>query len=189
MTAALPILMVAEAPSWAEAATFYLFASIAVAAAVGVIVSGHIIRAAVWLLLALVGVSGLYFLLDAPFLAATQLVVYAGGTLVLVIFGVMLTGRSTLASYPVSPGGWALAIVAGAVLLAGITTAVAAARFSPQPAVASPDAARALGEALLGPYLVAFELASVLLLVVMIGAAFLARPHKTLDDRMNKEAA
>src|SRR6195256_3290718 len=81
------------------AVLFYLFALISVSSAMAVVVSRNIVRTAVALLFTLLGVGGLYFLLDAEFLAAVQLVVYAGGTLILIIFGVMLTSKSPFSKF------------------------------------------------------------------------------------------
>ena len=64
-----------------------------------VVVSRDIVRTAVGLLFTLTGVAGLYFLLDAEFLAAVQLVIYVGGTLILIIFGVMLTSKSPFSRF------------------------------------------------------------------------------------------
>ena len=78
---------------------FYLFASMTAVSAIAVVASTEHRPTAVWLLIALLGVGGLYLSLHAEFLAAVQLVVYAGGTLVLIIFGVMLTNNSTMQLY------------------------------------------------------------------------------------------
>src|SRR4051812_42157547 len=78
---------------------FYMFALLTVGSAFAVAFSKNIIRAAVGLLFALCGMSGLYFLLHAEFLAAVQLVVYVGGTLILIVFGVMLTSKSPTTTY------------------------------------------------------------------------------------------
>ena len=164
---------------------FYLFAALAAGGAVGVAASRDIVRAAVWLLFALAGVAGIYFLLDAEFLAAVQLVVYVGGILVLIVFGVMLTSTSTLVRYEPSRAAVATAAVLSAVLLTALVLLAVGGRFPL--AGRTPDVsagADPLGRALLGDYLVPFELASVLLLVVLVGAAHLAagrrrggRPH------------
>src|SRR5438445_4873103 len=81
------------------AVLFYVFAAMSVSSAIGVVVSRNIVRTAVALLFTLLGVGGLYFLLDAEFLAAAQLVVYAGGTLKLIFFGVMLTSKSPFSRF------------------------------------------------------------------------------------------
>ncbi len=164
---------------------FVLFALMAVGPAFAVAFSRNIVRGAVSLLFSLIGVSGLYFLLHAEFLAAVQLVVYVGGTLILMIFGIMLTAKSPGAGYGASRGEvlWgtlvalALALPLGWLVLATswgtrglVTTGAAATR----PTVED------LGMALLDPhgFLLPFEVLSVLLLAVMIGAAYLAKARR-----------
>jgi NADH-quinone oxidoreductase subunit J len=168
----------------ASAVLFYLFAGIAALSALGVVASRNIVRTAVCLLFALVGVAGLYFLLQSEFLAAVQLVIYVGGTLILILFGVMLTSKSAFAHFEPRRGEVAVAVVVALVLIVALITAILTATFP------ASDAGRptqrypvgALGQALLGDYLVPFELASVLLLVVMIGAAYLAKARRRDDE-------
>jgi len=92
---------------------FYIFALLSAASAVGVVVSRNIVRTAVFLLFTLLGVGGLYFLLSAEFLAAVQLVVYAGGTLILIIFGVMLTSKSPFSRFGPKAGEVVVALSMG----------------------------------------------------------------------------
>src|SRR5215204_1448438 len=101
----------------ANAVLFYLFALMAGGSAIAVVISRNIVRTAVALLFTLMGVAGLYFLLHAEFLAAVQLVVYAGGTLILIIFGVMLTSKSPFSRFTPKPAEVAIAVVIGSVLL------------------------------------------------------------------------
>jgi NADH-quinone oxidoreductase subunit J len=166
------------------AGLFYLFAALAGVAAVGLVVSRNIVRSAVCLLFTLTGVAGLYFLLGAEFLAAVQLVVYAGGTLILIIFGVMLTSKSPFSRFEPKLVEVVLAMVLASVLLVALVLAIRSHDFA-APAGAEAVAAREqgyptdkLGQALLGDYLLPFEIASVLLLVVMIGAAYLAKARR-----------
>src|SRR4029079_1736185 len=77
-------------------ALFAVIATVTAVSALGVVLSRNAVRMAVWLLFTLIGVSLLYFLLGAEFTGAAQLIVYVGGTLVLVVFGVMLTARGPL---------------------------------------------------------------------------------------------
>jgi len=165
---------------------FYIFALLAAGSALGVVISRNIVRTAVFLLFTLVGVAGLYFLLSAEFLAAVQLVVYAGGTLILIVFGVMLTSKSPYARFEPRLGEVVIGVCIASVLLVALVAAIvntipegkpAAFADHPLPADASYPIDR-LGTALLGDYLVPFELASVLLLAVMIGAAFLAKGRR-----------
>jgi hypothetical protein len=72
---------------------FCLLAAVTGLSAIAVVVTQNVVRAATWLLFALAGAAGIFFLLGADFIGATQLLIYVGGTLVLVVFGVMLTAQ------------------------------------------------------------------------------------------------
>jgi NADH-quinone oxidoreductase subunit J len=154
---------------------FYLFAAMAGGSAVAVAVSRNIVRTAVCLLFALVGVAGLYFLLDAEFLAAVQLVVYAGGTLILIVFGVMLTSRQQAPKMRPGRGEVVWLALVGFVLLEALTLSILHTRWQ-QNALAPANSVGEIGRNLLGEFLGPFELVSVLLLIAMLGAAYLARP-------------
>src|ERR1041385_2354157 len=100
---------------------FYLLAAMTAICALAVVVTQNIVRAAAWLLFALGGTSGLFFLLGADFVGATQLLVYVGGTLVLVIFGVMLTAQGPFITMKTSAAEWAISGIVG-LLLFGVLT-------------------------------------------------------------------
>jgi NADH-quinone oxidoreductase subunit J len=175
-------LMLAQSTTIATA-LFYAFALVMATSAICVALSQNIVRMAVSLLFTLAGVAGLYFLLSAEFLAAVQLVVYAGGTLILIIFGVMLTSKSPFSR--LQPKRWevAVAVALGTALLAVLIAGFHTMFSSMQPADGPlPEGARypmeKLGQVLLGDYLVPFEVVSVLLLTVMIGAAYLAKARR-----------
>jgi NADH-quinone oxidoreductase subunit J len=173
------ILATATQVQTASAVLFYAFAALTAASALGVVCARNIVRTAVWLLFALIGVAGLFFLLEAEFLAAVQLVIYAGGTLILIIFGVMLTSKSPFSHFEPKPAEVAIAVSVAVVLFAALVLAVRAANFQPEwLETRQKYPVGALGQALLGDYLVPFELASVVLLVVMIGAAYLAKRRR-----------
>lgn len=184
-----------------------LFAAVAAAtaaAAVGVVVSRNIVRSAVWLLFTLVGVSLTYFLLGAEFVGAAQLIVYVGGTLVLVVFGVMLTAAGPLRELRTRPAELIVGGVLGAILI-GLLVAVSYHITMPDEdptAKAALPGTAPLGLAFLGvteanpdatmtgipgsrtvvrapvAYLLPFEIVSVHLLVVLVGAAYLARAKR-----------
>ena len=97
---------------------FAIVAAVTAVSALGVVLTRNIVRAAVWLLFTLIGVSLTYFLLGAEFLGAAQLIVYVGGTLVLVVFGVMLTAQGPLQALKTRPAEWAVGGILGAVLFA-----------------------------------------------------------------------
>jgi NADH-quinone oxidoreductase subunit J len=173
------IAAVATQVQTASVVLFYLFAALTAASALGVVCSRNIVRTAVWLLFALIGVAGLFFLLEAEFLAAVQIVIYAGGTLILIIFGVMLTSKSPFSRFEPKAGEVVVAVSVAIVLFAALVLAIRAADFRPEwLETRQKYPVGALGQALLGDYLVPFELASVVLLVVMIGAAYLAKGRR-----------
>jgi NADH-quinone oxidoreductase subunit J len=174
---------------------FLLFALIACASAVAVVVTGNIVRMACYLVVSLAAVAGLFFLAGADFLGAVQLMVYVGGTMVLLVFGVMLTARGPFVSMATGGGQWIMATIIGGSLLAVLLQAAfsisdwtAPASGQGDLAAVAPTATR-LGLGLLGVrvdrgmcgHLLAFEIISVHLVVVLIGAAYLARARRRVQ--------
>ena len=172
---------IVETGSLLEAVVFYIVAAMVVLSALGCVLSVNIVRMAVFLFATLGSVAVLFFLMAANFLGAIQLIVYAGGTLIVIIFGVMLTSKSPWVRYVPRP----LEIVAGAVVFCALFVGLAAvlARTSWSESAANPIGHQVadIGRVLLTTYLVPFELVSVLLLAVMVGAAYLARPDKKIE--------
>jgi len=157
---------------------FNLIAGGVVASVIGVCVSRNIVRMAVWLFICLGSVAMLYFMLAANFLGAIQLIVYAGGTLVLLIFGVMLTSKSPWVRWE-APLVELIAAGVVCVTLLGCLCVVLSRTVWSGVEVVSPGASLAtIGEKLLNVYLVPFEVAGVLLMIVMVGAAHLARQEE-----------
>jgi NADH-quinone oxidoreductase subunit J len=124
----------------------------------------------------LFGVAGLYVLLGADFIAVVQVIVYIGGILVLIIFGVMMTQRGKLLPLSIQlPGKFIGALLTGIILTALIVAVtkslwpVASFLKEPQPTSA------AIGNLLLGKYLIPFEVASILLLAALVGAVLIVR--------------
>ena len=165
-----------------SAVLFYVFALMSAISAIGLVLSRNIVRTAVCLLFTLVGVAGLYFLLAAEFLAAVQLVVYAGGTLILIIFGVMLTSKSPFSRFEPKLVEIIIAISVGSILLIALVAGIVRTRFASNEIEAGYYPVDRLGQVLLGDFLVPFEIVSVLLLVVMIGAAYLAKGRRRETD-------
>src|SRR5688572_26168098 len=118
------VILFATQSDTAGAVLFWLFALMTAGSALLVVVSRNIVRMAVSLLFTLLGVGGLYFLLSAEFLAALQLVVYAGGTLILIIFGVMLTSKSPFSRYEAKTPEIVIAVSCALVLLTAILMAL-----------------------------------------------------------------
>src|SRR4051794_22357734 len=167
---------------------FYAFALMSAGSAIGLVLSRNIVRTAVCLLFTLLGVAGLYFLLNAEFLAAVQLVVYAGGTLILIIFGVMLTSKSPFSRFEPKLVEIVIAISIGSILLIALIAGIVRTKFAANAMQTGYYPVDRLGQVLLGDFLVPFELASVLLLVVMIGAAYLAKGRRRETDSRAPDA-
>lgn len=161
-----------------EVLAFYIMAGLAAGSAVGVVVSTNIVRTAVFLLGTLGSVAGLYFLLDANLIAAIQLIVYAGGTLILIIFGVMLTSKSPWIRFNATRGQIIAASLVAGLMFLGLCILLLTGDWSGGAVLEQSPRVKDVGRVLLTDFLVPFEVASVLLLVVMIGAAYLARPEK-----------
>lgn len=163
---------------------FVIFIFLALATlvgAAGVALSRNIFWSAMGLLSSLVGVGGLYVLLSADFVAITQLLVYIGGVLVLIIFAVMLT--SQIQDINVSnrsmgmAGGYALFTVA-ATLLSFVAMWAPWKTTKLEPV---DNTTQAIGDALLGKWLLPFEIASVVLVATLVGAIVIARKEVKPD--------
>ena len=163
---------------------FWLIAGLTGLCAVATVITQNIVRSATWLLFTLAGTSGIFFLLGADIVGAIQLLVYVGGTMVLVVFGVMLTAQQQFLKIKTRPQEW---IVGGILavtlffLLANTSLRMGEGKTSP-PAEAMPGAGQ-LGVGFLTTYLLPFEIISVHLLVVLIGAAYLARAKRRSKER------
>ncbi len=166
---------------------FYLLAALVVGSAFVVALARSLIYSAFALLFTFAGVAGLYFLLGADFLAASQLLIYVGGILVLLLFGVMLTHR--LYDLDLRTGtrhlgaGALLALALFAFLVFGGGTFLGAGVLLEMPWAANPvrvpgPTTAAIGELFLGRFLLPFETASLLLLVALVGAALIVRRKK-----------
>jgi len=190
---------------------FLLFAVPTCIFAVGVVVASNVVRMAMCLIASLAAVSGLYFLAGADFVAAMQLMIYVGGTLVLLVFGVMLTAQGPFVSLKITPANWLMAILAGgAMLILLLCAAVSVGTWNPeavadtQPSVEADHTVAPLGLALLGirvdrleqqdstlqtgmsGYFLPFEVVSVHLLVVLVGAAHLARARRKQEKSVER---
>ena len=177
-----------------DSIVFYFLAATALVGAMGILISRNIVRTAMWLLATLAAAAGLYFLLGATFVGAIQLIVYAGGTLVLIIFGVMLTAKSPKISYTPRLAEIVLGVVLCVLLASALIFVLHGTTWPDHTSVRyqisrsfaaprdltvtnNPDATESIGRRLLGDYLVPFEVLSLLLLAVLIGAAYLGRPR------------
>jgi NADH-quinone oxidoreductase subunit J len=156
---------------------FFVLAAIAVASALGLVLRRNPIHGALFLVTNLGSIAGLYLLLHAEFLAAAQVIVYAGAIMVLFVFAIMVlipgreeTGPDPLRRYRL------FAIPLGGVLLLEIVLVLLSRRPVPRPpAAAQSGGVAAVGRLLFTDYLFPFELTSVLLLAAMVGVLVLAK--------------
>jgi NADH-quinone oxidoreductase subunit J len=160
------------------AVVFYVLAAITVGSAAVVVLARSLIYCAFALLFTFFGVAGLYVLLGADFLAATQLLIYVGGILVLLLFGVMLTHklydldlRSEVTQF------WPGVFIAAGLFIVLVATARRTEWMTATPRPPAPTT-EAIGKMFLGQFLLPFEAASILLLVALIGAAMIVRRKK-----------
>lgn len=190
---------------------FWVYALAAGGSAVAVVLTQNVVRMAFWLIVSLGSTAGLFFLLGADFVGAAQLLVYVGGTLVLLIFGVMLTASGPFINMKTNPGELVLAGVVGCALLGLILSTTGAVAWDALPSAKHQQQAgfnppedgstlRPLGMSFIGlrpdkdldrkgasgqlstGYLLPFEIVSVHLLVVLVGAAYLARAKRRKDE-------
>lgn len=154
---------------------FYLFTLVTILSAVVVVTTKNIVYSAYSLLLTLFGISGIYVLLGADFLAVVQIMIYVGGILILLLFGVMLTNKIT--SVDIRTGTVHLLPAAiGIGILLGILWAVMVwTDWRTEPAEIPLTTTKSLGKLLITDYVLIFELLAILLLVALIGAASIAR--------------
>jgi NADH:ubiquinone oxidoreductase subunit 6 (subunit J) len=150
-----------------------VFSGVMLSSALMVVRTQNLVHSVLWLAVTLISTAGMFVILGAPFLAGIQLMLYTGGIITLMLFGVMLTGRHNGIEIPNPSEGH----VAGAGAAVAFLTPALYAIWSFEevgPALAPVDA-KTLGIAFLGPHLIAFEALSVLLLAAMIGAIVLVR--------------
>ena len=184
---------------------FWILAVVAVGSAGMILLSRSIVHMAFWLLTSLAGFAGFYLLLGADFLGFMQVLVYIGGVLILFLFGVMLTHRVDIPTKPavswrvLIPGFFAgLAVMVLLVFIAGGNNWLElpeseVTQLGYLPADGSPANARAerplaeptafgIGQRLMSTYILPFEVVSILLLVAMVGATYIARGKSERDQ-------
>jgi len=155
---------------------FYFFLLLAAFAAVGMLLVKNVLHAALLLMVCLLSIAGIYVLLHAEFLAVTQIMVYAGGILVIIIFGIMLSSRIADTPLNVATARKIPGFLTGAGMLFMILYAIhsIAFSFSGIPAERVSNHVRNIGFQLMSIYVAPFEIAGVLLLISLIGAAVTA---------------
>lgn len=160
---------------------FIVFAAITLLSALFCVTTRNMFHAALYLVISLFGVAAMFAMLEASFLAAAQLIVYVGAVAILIIFAVMLT-RGGAGSLPAKRAFNTQAGLAGVVTVVTMFILLRIVPFFDYPvqpdAVVPPDILTQLGHALVGDFVLPFEVASVLLLAALIGAIYIARERR-----------
>lgn len=158
-----------------EEILFWLFGGVTLLSALGIIFSRNVIHGALLLVLTLLSLAAIFILFGAEFLAVVQILVYAGGIVVLMVFGIMLTKRQGAGDLKTSSQYMVPAILIGTLTFYLLVRVIGKITVSASETAVSSTQVQEIGIQLMTTNLVAFELIAYLLLVVLVGAAFLAK--------------
>jgi len=161
-----------------EVVTFWGLAVLLIGSALAVVLTKNLFHSVLYLALSLTATAGVFLALDAEFLAAVQLLLYAGGVITIVVFAIVVTerlvgDRITQTSRHIFTG----LVLAGALLL-GVLRLLRGADLPVERPQIVVDVTRAIGQVLLTEFVLPFELLAVLLLVGLLGALYFARPDE-----------
>ena len=157
-----------------EEVIFYFVAAVTVLGALGVVLARNVVHSALFLILALLAVAGVFILLSAEFLAIVQILIYGGAVTILILFAMMLTRVRDMPQAMDGPQRPFAALAAGAFLALSVLAAVSS-DWPGETERITVVPFREMGEALFRDWAVPFEVASLVLLVALIGAIILAR--------------
>ena len=161
-----------------SAVAFWILAVMLVGSALAVVLSKNLFHAVLWLALALTGTAGIFLLLNAEFIAAVQLLLYAGGVITIVVFAIVVTERLVGERLSQTNRGIASGGIVAAGLLAIIVSMITQRPMALTPLPQLSDLTRLVGEQVLTTYVLPFELLALLMLAAMLGAIYFARPEE-----------
>ena len=161
-----------------EALGFWCISAVLVSSALAVVLTKNLFHAVLWLALALTGTAGVFLLLDAEFLAAVQLLLYAGGIVTVVVFAIVVTEklvgeRLSQTSRHIAGGAVASAAIAWLVISSVMERPLATTRMP-----MAGDLTKEIGETVLTRFVLPFELLAVLMLAGLMSAIYFARPEE-----------
>lgn len=167
-------------------AGFYFFALMTIGSALIVVLSKNVLRSVFALLFTLFGIAGLFLFLHADFLAATQVLIYVGGVLVLLLFGIMLTQKMVEADVRTGKIQFVPTLIAMVILFAFLLFVIFQTPWNPVTSAAEQTqfgtgTTAGIGNLLMTEWLLPFEIASILLLAALIGAVSIARTKRTTE--------
>jgi NADH:ubiquinone oxidoreductase subunit 6 (subunit J) len=158
-----------------QTVVFVIFSLVTLGAALAVVTSKNLFHSALFLILSFVGVASLYVLLEAPFLAAVQILVYVGAIAILLVFAIMLTRRLMAKDLVQHNAQWGWSALGAVLLFVALGLILLRVNWPVVEAAVPEETISILGQDLMGTYLVPFEVASVLLLVALVGSIIIAR--------------
>ncbi|MDR7542666.1 MAG: NADH-quinone oxidoreductase subunit J [Armatimonadota bacterium] len=161
-----------------QLAAFIALSMITLAAAVVVVGSGNIVRSALSLIPTFLGITGLYILLQAEFVAGIQVLIYAGAITVLILFVIMLTEHGSGIRFRQVTEQVPLGMIVAGGLAAFLVATLATTPWALSPATLPQYTARGVGTTLLTSMILVFEVTSLVLLVALIGAVVIARRER-----------
>ncbi len=161
-----------------EAITFWGLAIVLLASALAVVLTKNLFHSILYLALALVGTAGMFLTLDAEFLAAVQVLLYAGGVVTVVVFAIVVTERLVGDRITQTSRHLASGAVAAVVLLVTLVLFIRRAPLLDAAPAVTGDLTRAIGQGVLTRWVLPFELLAVLFLAALLGAIYFARPDE-----------
>ncbi|MGB2965719.1 MAG: NADH-quinone oxidoreductase subunit J [Anaerolineales bacterium] len=157
---------------------FGLSSLVTLGAALAVVTHKNILHSAFYLVLSFVGVASIYVLLEAPFIAVVQVLVYIGAIAILIVFAIMLTRRLYSEDLIQRNAQWVWSALGAAGLFLVLGWIVYSANWPVVQQAIPEDAITLMGQDLLSTYVVPFEIASVLLLAALVGAILIGRERE-----------
>ncbi len=161
-----------------ETILFYVFAALTVGGGVLTITRRSAVFSAVWLTVSLLGVAGLFLLLGAEFLFVAQIILYIGGITLLFLFVIMLVNLDASIQMSRFRKAWPIGVLAAAGFAGELVALLAKGRFEWQATRVSSGNTEAIADLLFSRYLVPFEIASVLLLVAIVGSVWMGHQRE-----------
>ncbi len=157
---------------------FGLSSVVTLGAALAVVTNKNILHSAFYLILAFVGVASIYVLLEAPFIAVVQVLVYIGAIAILIVFAIMLTRRLLSKDLIQRNAQWGWSALGATGLFLVLGWIVYSVNWPVKLLTVPEDPISVLGQELLSTYVVPFEIASVLLLAALVGAILIGRERE-----------
>jgi NADH-quinone oxidoreductase subunit J len=161
-----------------QTVVFIICSLVTLGAAFAVVTNRNLFHSALFLILSFVGVASFYVLLEAPFLAAVQILVYVGAIVILIVFAIMLTHRLMAEDLVQRNAQWGWSALGAVLLFVALGLILLQVNWPVVEAAVPEETISILGQDLMGTYLVPFEVASVLLAVALVGSIIIARERE-----------